>query len=98
MLRSDLTYEKKTYIKMTYSSSLNAQEWEMIETLLPKKKKRSPPTWTRLILIDSQAVKNTCNMERCKSLVKNFERTLTNANAKIHLCFVRLMLKRLAIA
>ena len=36
-------------------------------------------------------------MERCKSLVKNFERTLTNANAKIHLCFVRLMLKRLAI-
>ncbi len=36
-------------------------------------------------------------MERCKSLVKNFERTLTNANTKIHLCFVRLMLKRLAI-
>ncbi len=39
MLRSDLTYEKKTYIKMTYSSSLTDQEWEMIETLLPKKKK-----------------------------------------------------------
>ncbi len=36
-------------------------------------------------------------MERCKSLVKNFERTLANANTKIHLCFVRLMLKRLAI-
>ena len=35
-------------------------------------------------------------MERCKSLVKNFERTLENANTKISLCFVRLMLKRLA--
>ncbi len=37
-------------------------------------------------------------MERCKSLVKNFERTLKNATAKINLCFVRLMLKRLAVA
>ena len=35
-------------------------------------------------------------MERCKSLVKNFERTLDNATAKINLCFIRLMLKRLA--
>jgi predicted ATP-dependent protease len=37
-------------------------------------------------------------MERCKSLVKNFERTLKNATFKINLCFVRLMFKRLAIA
>lgn len=35
-------------------------------------------------------------MERCKIWVKNFERTLANATAKINLCFVRLMLKRLA--
>ena len=35
-------------------------------------------------------------MERCKSLVKNFERTLAHATTKINLCFVRLMLKRLA--
>ena len=35
-------------------------------------------------------------MERCKSLVKNFERTLVNATTKLNLCFVRLMLKRLA--
>ena len=35
-------------------------------------------------------------MKRCKSLVKNFERTLSHANALIQLCFVRLMLKRLA--
>ena len=35
-------------------------------------------------------------MERCKSLVKNFERTLEHSTTKINLCFVRLMLKRLA--
>ena len=37
-------------------------------------------------------------MERCKSLVKNFERTLSHATTKLNLCFVRLMLKRLAAA
>jgi transposase len=35
-------------------------------------------------------------MERCKALVKNFERTLSNATTKLNLCFVRLMIKRLA--
>ena len=35
-------------------------------------------------------------MERCKILVKNFERTLANATAKLNLCFIRLMIKRLA--
>ncbi len=35
-------------------------------------------------------------MERCKSLVKNFERTLAHATTKLNLCFVKLMLKRLA--
>ena len=37
-------------------------------------------------------------MERCKSLVKNYERTLAHATTKLNLCFVRLMLKRLAAA
>ncbi|MEB3339413.1 hypothetical protein [Okeania sp.] len=37
-------------------------------------------------------------MERCKSLSKNFERTLEHVTAKINLCFIRLMLRRLAIA
>jgi transposase len=35
-------------------------------------------------------------MERCKILTKNFERTLANATFKINLCFIRLMIKRLA--
>jgi Transposase DDE domain len=34
-------------------------------------------------------------VERCKSLVKNFDRTLARANAKLKLCFIRLMLRRL---
>jgi transposase len=37
-------------------------------------------------------------MERCKSLVKNFERTLAHATNKIHLCFLRLLLRRLAVS
>ena len=35
-------------------------------------------------------------MERCKIFIKNFERTLDNATAKMNLCFIRLMIKRLA--
>lgn len=37
-------------------------------------------------------------IERCKSLVKNFERTLDHATAKLNLCFIRLRLKRLSRA
>jgi hypothetical protein len=37
-------------------------------------------------------------VERCKILVKNYEWTLENATAKLNLCFVRLMLKRLAVS
>lgn len=35
-------------------------------------------------------------VERCKNLVKNFERTLDHARTKLNLCFIRLMVKRLA--
>ena len=35
-------------------------------------------------------------VERYKSLVKNFDRTLVNANARLKLCFIRFMLKHLA--
>jgi len=35
-------------------------------------------------------------VERCKILVKNFERNLFNAKTKLNLCFLRLMLIRLA--
>lgn len=51
------------------------------------------PVATRWIIERSNAW-----MERCKSLVKNFERTLAHATAKLNLCFIRLMLKRLSNA
>ena len=34
-------------------------------------------------------------MERCKILVKNYEKTLKNANTKIQLCFLRIALRSL---
>ncbi|MEG4209977.1 hypothetical protein QT994_08030 [Microcoleus sp. S13_B4] len=37
-------------------------------------------------------------MERCKSLVKNFDRTLARSFALLKLCFIRLLLKRLGTA
>ena len=49
------------------------------------------PVATRWVIERSNAW-----VERCKSLVKNFERTLSHATAKLNLCFIRLMLKRLA--
>ncbi|MEE3718515.1 transposase [Tumidithrix elongata RA019] len=49
------------------------------------------PTIARWVIERSNAW-----MERCKSLVKYFERTLSHAETKINLCFIRLMLKRLA--
>lgn len=35
-------------------------------------------------------------VDMCKCLVKNFESNLKNATAKINLCFIRLMIKRLS--
>ncbi|WP_299412709.1 transposase [Acaryochloris sp. IP29b_bin.148] len=49
------------------------------------------PVATRWVIERSNAW-----VERCKSLVKNFERTLSHATTQLNLCFVRLMLKRLA--
>ncbi|MHC5825860.1 MAG: transposase [Nostoc sp.] len=40
--------------------------------------------------------RSNARIARCKILVKNFERTLANATAKVNLCFIRLMVKRLA--
>jgi transposase len=36
-------------------------------------------------------------VERCKSLMKNCEQCLAHSTVKLQLCFVRLMLKRLAL-
>ena len=48
---------------MGYTSDLSEKEWEIIEPLLPKKKKTRPPEWTkREILNDiSYQLKQGCN-------------------------------------
>lgn len=65
----------------------------------PSKAEKSKEGKTGFVPVKTRWVIERTNswMERCKSLVKNFERTLAHANTKISLCFVRLMLKRLAI-
>ena len=48
---------------MAYSSSLTDQEWEIIEPLLPQKKKTRPPQWSKRQIIDGilYRLKNGCN-------------------------------------
>ena len=66
--------------------------------LSPKPSKNQKEGKTGFIPVKARWVIERTNswMERCKSLVKNFERTLKNSTTKINLCFLRLMLKRLA--
>ena len=48
---------------MGYSSSLTDKEWEIIEPLLPKKKRTKPPTWSKREILDGvlYQLKNGCN-------------------------------------
>lgn len=48
---------------MAYSSSLSDKEWELIEPLLPRKKKTKPPTWSKRQILDGifYQLKNGCN-------------------------------------
>lgn len=64
----------------------------------PSKAEKAAQGKTGFVAVATRWVIERSNawMERCKSLTKNFERTLVNAKAQMDLCFVRLMLKRLA--
>lgn len=48
---------------MAYSSSLTDKEWDIIEPLLPQKKKTRPPIWTKRYILDGvfYQLKNGCN-------------------------------------
>lgn len=48
---------------MSYSSSLTDQEWEIIEPLLPKKKRTRPAKWSKREILDGvlYQLKNGCN-------------------------------------
>jgi transposase len=47
---------------MGYSSDLTDKEWEIIEPLLPQKKKTRPPVWTKRQLLNGifYQLKNGC--------------------------------------
>jgi transposase len=64
----------------------------------PTKAQKAAQGKTGFVVVATRWIIERSNawMERCKSLVKNFERTLDHATAKLNLCFIRLMLKRLA--
>ena len=66
----------------------------------PSKAEKAATDQTRFVPVAARwgVERSNAWMERCKSLVKNFERTLSNATTQLNLCFVRLMLKRLAAA
>jgi transposase len=47
---------------MQYTSSLTDREWEIIEPLLPKRKRTKPPTWSKREILDGilYQLKNGC--------------------------------------
>ena len=74
---------------MTYSSNLTDSEWESLEPLLhqilPIKKLTQSPNGNKREILD------------CIIILNNFEITLVNTTtAKVDLCFIMLILKRLA--
>jgi transposase len=50
---------------MSYSSNLTDREWEIIEPLLPRKKKTNPGKWTKREIFDGvlYQLKNGCNWQ-----------------------------------
>jgi transposase len=66
----------------------------------PTKAQKAAQGKTGFVVVATRWIIERSNawMERCKSLVKNFERTLAHATAKLNLCFIRLMLRRLSNA
>ena len=48
---------------MPYTSSLSDQEWEIIEPLLPKRKRTRPAKWSKREILDGilYQLKNGCN-------------------------------------
>ena len=67
-------------------------------SLKPSKQQKAAQGKAGVVPVKARWVVERSNawVERCKSLVKNFERNLFNANQKLKLCFVRLLFKRLA--
>ncbi|MGL5080981.1 MAG: transposase [Microcoleaceae cyanobacterium] len=45
--------ERSKTEKMKYTSSLTDKEWDIIEPLLPQKKRTRPPKWSKREILDA---------------------------------------------
>jgi hypothetical protein len=83
-------------LKKVYPQIMTKIKFELSEK--PSKKHKEAQGQSGFVPVKARWVIERSNswMERCKILIKNFERTLDNATAKMNLCFIRLMIKRLA--
>ncbi len=65
----------------------------------PSRAEKDAQGQSGFVLVTARWVIERANawVERCKSLVNNFARILERSNAKLKLCFIRLMLKRIAV-
>lgn len=63
----------------------------------PSKKEKAEKGQSGFVPVAARWIIERSNawMERCKILVKNYEKTLQNANTKIQLCFLRIALRSL---
>lgn len=86
----------RTELEKIYPSIMRKIRFEL--SAKPSKAEKKAQGKSGFVVVQARWVIERSNawMERCKSLVKNFERTLHHANTQIQLCFLRLILKRLA--
>jgi hypothetical protein len=85
-------------LKQIYPEIMSKIQWELSPKPSKAEKEKSGKSGFVPVKVRWVIERSNSWVERCKSLVKNFERTLNHATTKLNLCFVRLMLKRLAIA
>ena len=85
-----------TELKNIYPQILTKIKFELSEK--PSKQQKEAQGKSGFVPVKARWIIEGPNawIERCKILTKNFERTLANATAKVDLCFIRLMIKRLA--
>jgi Transposase DDE domain len=98
---TDHGYDPKyltTELEKIYPQIMTKIKFEVAPKL--SKQEKAAPGKSGFVVIPMRWIVERSNawVERCKSLVKNFDRTLANAEARLNLCFIRLMLKRLADA
>jgi transposase len=86
-----------TALEQIYPQIMTKIQFELAPKPTPAEKQAQGKTGFVVVATRWVIERSNAWMERCKSLVKNFERTLDNATAKVNLCFIRLMLKRLAV-